>query len=81
MALKEHIARFSEGQNTAPPSRLGQRYAPDRFLPEAGNTVVCHLDTLDPAHTAVLAARAIAISARRARVPIHSGVQPAHDRF
>jgi hypothetical protein len=52
------IEEFSDRRNAAPPSRLGQRYEPGRFLPEAGNTVVCPLGVTDPAHKAVLAARA-----------------------
>jgi hypothetical protein len=43
--------------NPKPPSKLGVRYDAHRFLPEAGNTVVCHLDRSDPAHKTVLAAR------------------------
>lgn len=49
---------FLAGRQSGPPRRLGTRYEPGRFLPEAGNTVVCHLDRSDPVHGAVLAARA-----------------------
>ncbi|MEO0911422.1 MAG: DUF1868 domain-containing protein [Pseudomonadota bacterium] len=52
--LSDYIATGKSG----PPSYLGTRYDRTRFLPEAGNTVVCHLDTSEPAHQAVLAARA-----------------------
>lgn len=58
MGISENIVRFTEGRNPAPPQRLGQRYSAERFLPEAGNTVVCHLDHRAPAHQAVLEARA-----------------------
>lgn len=52
------LADFAASAHDAPPSRLGIRYDETRFLPEAGNTVVCHLDFDDPAHRAVLDARA-----------------------
>ncbi|WP_299827156.1 DUF1868 domain-containing protein [uncultured Roseobacter sp.] len=58
MPLETEIARFAAGQNANLPSRLGQRYSATQFLPEAGNTVVCHLDRNAPSHSAVLAARA-----------------------
>ncbi|ABG32867.1 DUF1868 domain-containing protein [Roseobacter denitrificans] len=43
--------------NANDPARLGQRYSRTAFLPEAGNTVICHLDTAHPTHHAILAAR------------------------
>lgn len=52
------ISDFAARNQNAPPSRLGQRYDAGRFLPESGNTVVCHLDRSHPAHQAVLTARA-----------------------
>lgn len=58
MPFETEITRFAAGQNPKPPSRLGQRYSAIKFLPEAGNTVVCHLDRTLPSHRAVLAARA-----------------------
>ncbi len=54
---RDRIASYAASQNAAPPARLGQRYDADRFLPEPGNTVVCHLDTRAPGHEAVLTAR------------------------
>lgn len=57
MPLETDIATFAAGQNAIPPARLGQRYSATAFLPEAGNTVVCHLDRAVPAHQAVLDAR------------------------
>lgn len=53
----DHVADFAESANDNPPPKLGVRYDTERFLPEAGNTVVCHLDMEDPAHHAVLDAR------------------------
>lgn len=55
--VKVEIDRFAQSKNNAPPSRVGQRYNVAGFLPEAGNTIVCHLDTLHPGHKAVLNAR------------------------
>ena len=57
MPSETEIARFAAGQNAKPPSRLGQRYSATRFLPEGGNTVVCHLDQSVPSHRAILEAR------------------------
>ncbi|WP_436398537.1 DUF1868 domain-containing protein [Roseobacter sp. S98] len=57
MTQRSEVAAASAGNNPRPPGRLGLRYGPDGFLHEPGNTVVCHLDRSDPAHTAVLEAR------------------------
>lgn len=52
------LARFAESRHDAPPSRLGVRYDRDgRFLPEAGNTVVCHTRPGSAEEIALLAAR------------------------
>ncbi|WP_341862734.1 DUF1868 domain-containing protein [Gymnodinialimonas sp. 57CJ19] len=48
---------FSQGANTRPPNRLGQRYDHQHFLPDPGNTVVCHLDLDTAGGAAVLRAR------------------------
>jgi len=58
MTLTHGLADFAASAHTAPPSRLGTRYDSTRFLPEAGNTVVCHLDFGAPGHEPVLEARA-----------------------
>lgn len=58
MSFLCNLTPFLEASHDGPPSRIGQRYDVDRFLPEAGNTIVCHLDQTDPAHAAVLEARA-----------------------
>ncbi|MDU8944430.1 DUF1868 domain-containing protein [Ovoidimarina sediminis] len=58
MDVSEAIAAFAEAGKSAPPARLGQRYSAAEFLPEHGNTVVCHLDLGAPGHEAVLEARA-----------------------
>lgn len=58
MDLLDGIDAFAETNNTSPPVRLGQRYSATEFLPEHGNTVVCHLDLDAPGHERVLAARA-----------------------
>jgi len=42
--IKPSLASFAEGSNSTPPRHLGRRYDDNgRFLPEPGNTVVCHL--------------------------------------
>lgn len=52
------LARFAESRHDAPPPRLGVRYDRDgRFLPEAGNTVVCSARRGSAEETALLAAR------------------------
>lgn len=52
------LEHFAAAANTGPPVRLGQRYDAQRFLPDPGNTVVCHLDRDAPGGAAVLRARA-----------------------
>ncbi|MCE1235450.1 MAG: DUF1868 domain-containing protein [Hyphomicrobiales bacterium] len=52
------LSRFAESAHDAPPSRLGVRYdRGGRFLPEAGDTVVCHTRPGSAEETALLAAR------------------------
>lgn len=51
------LGDFSQSANTRPPSRLGQRYDQQSFLPDPGNTVVCHLDLDTAGGAAVLWAR------------------------
>ena len=58
MSAIDELAPFAAKNHEHPPSRLDQRYSATRFLPEAGNTVVCHLDFDAAAHSAVLDARA-----------------------
>ncbi len=57
MSLNVNVAPFAASTNPNAPRRFGQRYNAEEFLPEAGNTVVCHLDFDAPAHEAVLEAR------------------------
>lgn len=54
MTLTTNILRFSDVDNDAPPPRLGVRYTNTKFLPEGGNTVVCHLNPDAPEHEAIL---------------------------
>jgi hypothetical protein len=52
------LPSFSAGANAAPPPHLGQRFSRDGyFLPEPGNTVVCHLVDGSPAQAAMIAVR------------------------
>ena len=57
MSIKTEIAQYSVSNHSGPPPYLGKRYDTEKFLPEAGNTVVCHLDFNALAHTAILDAR------------------------
>lgn len=52
-----NLDEFAMQANGGPPERLGQRYDADRFLPDPGNTVVCHLDLSTAGGEAVLTAR------------------------
>lgn len=52
------LEQFAVGTNAHPPMRLGQRHSATRFLPDPGNTVVCHLERDTAGGEAVLAARA-----------------------
>lgn len=52
------VTDWAESANDGPPMRLAQRYDAERFLPDPGNTVVCHLDLDSPGGAAVLRARA-----------------------
>lgn len=66
MSMRAEMTRYTKARNARPPARLGQRYSATEFLPEAGNTIVCHLDRTDPAHEAVLHARAQIMALRGA---------------
>lgn len=52
------VTDWAQSVNTGPPQRLGQRYDAERFLPDPGNIVVCHLELDSPGGAAVLRARA-----------------------
>lgn len=78
MKTSAEIAHYAAGNNTSPPQRLGRRYDATRFLPEAGNTVVCHLDFNDPAHQAVLEARARMQSLPEAEKFLYTPVDSLH---
>lgn len=58
MTCLNEVSQFAAKNQKSAPSHLGSRYNKDGFLPEAGNTIVCHLDTNNPTHRAVLEARA-----------------------
>jgi hypothetical protein len=58
MSINAELAPYVARNHAGPPDRLGIRYDATGFLPETGNTVVCHLDRDAPAHLAVLKARA-----------------------
>ncbi|MCH2163546.1 MAG: DUF1868 domain-containing protein [Marinovum sp.] len=52
-----HVDTFTEAHNPGEPRSIGSRYNAHGFLPEAGNTVICHLDRTDPTHAAILECR------------------------
>ncbi|MGH6762352.1 MAG: DUF1868 domain-containing protein [Phyllobacterium sp.] len=53
------LLAFSKTRNPAPPMHLGRRYDRDgNFLPEPGNTVVCHLQEGSRTEKALIDARA-----------------------
>ena len=52
------MVRYTRSANKQPPRHLGTRYSEDGlFLPEPGNTVVCHLVAESPSWRAVVEAR------------------------
>ncbi|WP_159948527.1 DUF1868 domain-containing protein [Rhizobium sp. 18065] len=56
--LAPHLHAFSEFHTSSPIPHLGTRYnAAGRFLPEPGNTVVCHLPIGSETEAAIVAAR------------------------
>jgi len=57
-SINPSILAFSRSSNTTPPRHLGTRYSTDAtFLPEPGNTVVCHTMEGTRSHDAILAVR------------------------
>lgn len=59
MSFPSSLTPFLASTNSAPPRHLGTRYdAEGRFLPEPGNTVVCHLVPGSPSEAAIIRARA-----------------------
>lgn len=78
MFLRVGLAQFAASRNPGPPRRLGQRYDTRQFLPEAGNTVVCHLNFDAPTHRAVLDARARIIALPEANRFLFTPVESLH---
>jgi hypothetical protein len=57
-SIKPSLARYAAGNNTQAPRHLGTRYdASGNFLPEPGNTIVCHLVRGSASERAVLEVR------------------------
>ena len=57
-AISPHLARYSDSNNDKPPLHLGTRYdTAGVFLPEPGNTVVCHLQAGSETEAALIGAR------------------------
>ena len=58
MTGSSNMVRYTRSANKQPPRHLGTRYSEDGlFLPEPGNTVVCHLVAESPSWRAVVEAR------------------------
>jgi hypothetical protein len=56
--ISPSLAKFLASRSAAPPPRLGIRYdAEGRFLPEPGNTIVCHLERRSRSEAAIMAVR------------------------
>ncbi|MBX5158224.1 MULTISPECIES: DUF1868 domain-containing protein [unclassified Rhizobium] len=56
--LSQELLCYSKTRNPNPPAHLGSRYRKvGGFLPEAGNTIVCHLDTGSQTQAALIEAR------------------------
>jgi hypothetical protein len=56
--VRPSLAPFLASRLDVPPPRLGIRYdAAGNFLPEAGNTIVCHLERRSPTETTILKLR------------------------
>ena len=56
--VRPSLARFLASRVDVPPPRLGIRYdAAGNFLPEAGNTIACHLERRSPSEAAILQVR------------------------
>ena len=56
--LSPELLRFSKTHNPNSPAHLGSRYRKvGGFLPEAGNTIVCHLEKGSQTQTALIEAR------------------------
>ncbi len=78
MPFESDLTPFAARSHAGRPSRFGLRYDETRFLPEAGNTVVCHLDTGDPAHEAVLGARELMMALPGAEGLLFTPVESLH---
>jgi hypothetical protein len=59
LAVSAALAAYGADRNAAPPEHLGTRYDNSRrFMPEPGNTVVCHVVPGSATEAALFAARA-----------------------
>ena len=57
MPASDDLSGFAARKHDGSPDRLGQRFSKTAFLPEAGNTIVCHLDFDAPTHARILTGR------------------------
>lgn len=67
-AVSPLLRQYSRTHNPTPPTHLGTRYdTAGVFLPEPGNTVVCHLQPGSPTEAALIDARARYLAMPEAR--------------
>ena len=73
------IAHYAPGPNARPPAHLGRRYdRAGRFLPEPGNTVVCHVLPGSVTEQALVDARARYLAMPEARRLAFTPVESYH---
>lgn len=73
--VRPSLAGFFEGTDPALPTHLGTRYdTAGNFLPEPGNTVVCHLVKGSPSEAAIIEVRERMLAMR---MPIGSPSPPS----
>ncbi len=79
--VSKDLESFSAASHDQPPRHLGSRYNADgEFLPEPGNTVVCHLAEGSKTESAIIGTRQRFLDMPEApQTGLHAGFQPAYD--
>jgi hypothetical protein len=78
-AVSPLLRQYSRTENPNPPTHLGTRYdTAGTFLPEPGNTVVCHLEAGSPTEAALIDARARFLGMPEARNLAFTPVSSLH---
>jgi hypothetical protein len=76
--MNRSVEAYAASIRNAPPKRLGQRYDAERFLPDPGNTVVCHLDRETAGGAVVVAARSAMMAVPGAERFLFTPVESLH---